>query len=136
MEDRIAIVDEGRRAFNRGDVDVMLRHYDPEAEIFPITASGIEGRGFREHDEIRGYRNALNEVFDKVEIHYEDVRDFGHCIVALGHWTIKGRMSGAETTSRAGWVVRFRGAKIVRVDSYTDQADALAAAGVEDWRDA
>lgn len=129
------MVNEGRLAFNRGDVDAMLRHYDPEAEIFPITAGGIEGRGFRGHEEIRGYRNALNEVFDKVEIHYDDIRDCSHCVVALGHWTIKGRMSGVETTSRAGWVVRFRAGKIVRLDSYTDPADALAAAGVEDWRE-
>jgi ketosteroid isomerase-like protein len=134
--DRIAMVHQGRVAFNRGDVDAMLEHYHPDAAIFPITAAGIEGRGFRGHDEIRGYRNALDEVFDKVEIHYEDARDFGHCVVALGHWTIKGRMSGVETTARGGWVVRFRDAKIVRHDSYTDQAGALAAAGVEDWRDA
>jgi len=41
------MVHEGRLAFNRGDVDAMLEHYDPDAEIFPITAGGIEGRGFR-----------------------------------------------------------------------------------------
>ena len=130
------MVHDGRLAFNRGDVDAMLRHYDADAEIFPITAGGVEGRGFRGHAEIRGYRDALNEVFDSVEIHYDDARDFGHCVVALGHWTIRGRSSGVETTARGGWVIRFRDGKIVRLNSYTDQADALAAAGVEDWRDA
>lgn len=128
------MVNQGRLAFNRGDVDAMLEHYDPDAEIFPITAGGVEGRGFRGHDEIRGYRDALDDVLDKIEIHYDDARDFGRCVVALGHWTIRGRMSGVETTARAGWVIRFRDEKIVRLVSYTDQAAALAAAGVADWR--
>ncbi len=132
--DRIAIVHEGRLAFNRGDVDAMLEHYAADAEIFPITAGGVEGHGFRGHDEIRAYRNGLDEVLEKVEIHYDEAHDFGHCVVALGHWTIKGRISGVETTSRGGWVIRFRGEQIARLNSYTDQEGALAAAGVEDWR--
>ena len=51
-------------------------------------------------------------------------------IVALGRLSVRGKESGAEAESSAGWVVDFKNGKMVRVTEYLDRQEALAAAGL------
>jgi ketosteroid isomerase-like protein len=127
----IELIKRSEDAYNRRDLDAYLTCFHADAELHPF-ASGVEGETYHGHDEIRRFWEGLDEVFESVEIHNEEFRDLGDRVLAIGWWRLRGKESGAEVKSKAGWIVEARGDKIAYLRSYGDPTDALAAAGVRD----
>jgi ketosteroid isomerase-like protein len=94
---------------------------------------GVEGETYRGHDEIRRFWEGLDEVFESVEIHNEEFRDLGDRVLAIGWWRLRGKESGVEVNSKAGWIVETRGDKIAYLHSYGDPREALDAAGCKSY---
>ena len=54
----------------------------------------------------------------------------GDRVVGIGCIHARGRESGLELDSAAGWVFELRGGKVVRAEGFLNPADALEAAGL------
>jgi hypothetical protein len=74
----------------------------------------------------------LKRGFDWIKPEIVEVRDLENRMVALGRLRIKGKGSGAEAESPAGWVVDLKNGKAVRVLEVLDPAEVLEAAGLRE----
>jgi hypothetical protein len=65
-------------------------------------------------------------------VEFSEIRDLGDRIVAIGRWITRGEESGVETTPPLAAVVDFENGKAIRVRSYLDPKEALAAVGLRE----
>jgi ketosteroid isomerase-like protein len=112
-----------------GNDEAYLAHFDPDVEWVPLMAV-LEGRVYRGHAGIRKWFQDLRrdwEVFTPVpeEIH---VLGDGNFLI-LGHWDARARGSGVELRKQpAAWLQHRREGRIDRLQTFTDQEEALKAA--------
>jgi uncharacterized protein len=112
----------------QGDIHFLLDYLQPDVEIVPFGAA-MEGKAYRGHDGVlRWWKEEIDTNWEVFETHAEDYEQVGDRMVIYGHWVARARSSGVELTSAATWVVDVRDGKIARWETYTDRAEALAAA--------
>jgi ketosteroid isomerase-like protein len=130
--DNIAVCREMSDVFNRRDVEALLELLDPAVVWIPIMAV-LEGRVYRGHDDVRKWVEQLSTDWEVFETHQEEFREIGDRVLILGRWRARARVSGVELEEQpATWLVDMRDGKIVRLQTFTDRQEALAAAGVDD----
>jgi ketosteroid isomerase-like protein len=119
-------------AFNRGDLDAMLKDLDPEVEWHPMFQMllGGEGTVYRGHEGVREMLQDTREAFTELQAEPSEVRDFGERVLAIGRFRARGRESGAKTETANAWLVEFKNGKGVRIREYLDPDEALEAAGL------
>jgi ketosteroid isomerase-like protein len=119
-------------AFNRRDLTAFLDLLAPDVEWVPILAV-LEGRVYRGHEEIRRWIEDLATDWDFFEVYYDELRDLGDQVLALGGGRARGRVSGVELGDQpATWLMDVAEGKIARMQTYTDREEALAAAGLRE----
>ena len=121
------------RAINLGALDELYRFLASDVEWVPINAA-LEGTRYRGHDGVRQWIEDMNRDWDFFEARPVEVRDLGdERLLALGTWRARGRSSGLELDSQpAAWLLQLRGGKAVRMQTFTDRAKALEAAGLSE----
>jgi ketosteroid isomerase-like protein len=122
-------------AFNRGDIEAVLQELDPEVEWHPEFQTmmlGGEAREFRGHEGVRAALREWYEVLTEIHVDIAEIRDLGERIVAIGHVRGRGKESGAEVKSPAGYVVDLKDGKAIGIWEYLDPKEALAAAGLSE----
>jgi ketosteroid isomerase-like protein len=124
----------GFDAVSRLDGEAMLEMMDPEVEFRPRFQVMLGGKAavYSGHE---GFREALRELYGALEWikpEISEIRDLDGRIVALGRLRLRGKKSGVEVESPAGWVVDIKNGKAVRVSEYLDPAEALEAAGLSE----
>jgi ketosteroid isomerase-like protein len=119
-------------AFNRGDIDALLKEIDPEVEWHPLlqVLVGGEATAYRGHEGARELWRDLDEAFTESQAELLEFRDLGEQVIAVGHLRGRGKASGAKTETAIVWLVDFENAKAVRVREYLDPKAALEAAGL------
>ncbi len=123
-------------AYNRRDVEALVAELDPEVEWMPALPGLVAGEAavYRGHEGIAQMFADLFEVLDEIHFSYDDVRDLGDRVVAIGSIRTRGKASGAETESPYVNVAELRDGKGIRLRGYLDVDEALAASrtrGVE-----
>jgi ketosteroid isomerase-like protein len=132
---------------SRENVEIIRRGYEAFAKgriAFELLDPEIEWRGPREfpdlaetrygHKGMRRYIAQLNEVFNDYRMVAEEFIDLGGDQVLVfaregGH----GTGSGIEVqTNPTGHLWTFRDGKAIRMNSYWERSDALAAAGLSE----
>jgi ketosteroid isomerase-like protein len=121
------------RAINLGALDELYRFLAPDVEWVPINAT-LEGTRYRGHHGVQQWIEDMNRDWDFFEARPEEIRDLGDGrVLALGTWRARGRSSGVELDSQpAAWLLQLRGGKGVRMQTFTDRAKALEAAGLRE----
>ena len=119
-------------AYNRRDVDALLAELDPEVEWAPALPGMVGGDAivYRGADGIHQMFHDLFEVLDEIHFSYDDVRDLGDRVIAIGYIRTRGKASGAETRSPYVNVAELRDGKGIRLRGYLDVDEALRDAGV------
>lgn len=112
-------------AFNRGDTDAWLAHYDPEV-VFEPQVAVMEG-AYAGHDGVREFITTIGDLYESFEVRLYDVRDLGDRVLALGTATGVGKQSGLEQTTPLAIVAVFRDGRITRFKDYPDADEALDA---------
>ena len=133
-QENIEAVKRGFEAVSRLDGEAMLETMDPEVEFRPRfqVMLGGEAMVYWGHEGVReAYRDPYGAL-DWIKPEIWEIRDLGDRIVALGRLRVRGKESGAEAESAAGWVVDIKNDKAVRVIEYLDPAEALEAAGLSE----
>jgi ketosteroid isomerase-like protein len=105
----------------------------PEVAWLPITAALEGGTAYRGRDGVRRWAEQLFRDWEVFEIYVDDTREIGHDrLLALGSWKARGQGSGVEISQGASWLAEFREGKMARMQTFTDQAEALEAVGLSE----
>jgi ketosteroid isomerase-like protein len=118
-------------AFNRRDIEEMLRLMDPGIEFYAPTAQmANSGQPYRGHEGIRKYFVDVERVWEELEVMPGEYREVGDHVLAFGR--VYGRGEGGYIQdSPAQWVLTVRGHVFVQVRVFTNRNAALAAVGLE-----
>ena len=103
---------------------------EPDVELHPLRAQ-LEGKAYRGHDGVREMLADFDQDWEYVQVDAEEFRDADDEVVVLGRLHGRGRASGVELDVPMGFVWTLRDGKVVRIQSFSEQADALRAAGLE-----
>jgi uncharacterized protein len=117
-------------AFNDRDIDSVVQDMLPDVELHPLRAQ-LEGKTYRGHDGVREMLADFDQDWEYVQVDAEEFRDADDEVVVLGRLRARGRASGIDLDVPMGFVWTLRNGKVVRVQSFSEQADAVRAAGLE-----
>jgi ketosteroid isomerase-like protein len=113
------------RSFLIDDFDEALRYADPDIVWNPVEESSAQG-----HDAVRASTARWKSEWDDYELIPEEFADAGDRVVVTVRFRARGRGSGIEVDARLYDVFTLRDRKIVRMDQFTEQSEALEAAGL------
>jgi ketosteroid isomerase-like protein len=117
-------------AFNDRDFEAMVAGVHPDVELESLRAQ-LEGRAYRGHEGVRQMLADFDEDWEFVQMDADEFRDAGDQVVVLGRLRARGRASGVDLDVPIGFVWTFREGMVVRGTTFSEQADALRAAGLE-----
>ena len=110
------------RRFLAADVDEGLAHADPGIVWNPVEELPTQG-----HDAVRASLAHWKAEWDDYKLVPEEFVDMGDRVVVTVRMRGRGRGSGVEIDGRFYDVYTLRDGKIVRMDQFTDRAEALEA---------
>ena len=124
VDDFLRVLD----AFQRGDFGLWIESFAEDSEFIPQRAP-IQGT-YRGRDALREFLADNAENFDVFHPSYQDIRDLGDRVLAIGRLRIQGKEGGVELEVPSALVVTYREGKVVRFEDFGDERKALAAAGL------
>lgn len=127
--DRTALTRRAIDAFNRRDLQAMLETVHPEGEWFSFRAQ-LEGEPYRGHAGMRRFFEDLTEDWDHFALEVEEIVERGDTVLTVARVRARGRGSGVEVDSTAGFVGEVRDLKLIRLQSFSDPDAARVAAGL------
>ena len=124
----LELVRRNNDAYNARDLDAYL---DTVAESvrFESRFSAMDSVIYRGHDDLRRYFAELDEVWSRYEMRLERMVGVGDRVAALFHLLAVGRESELGLEEHPGVVFTLDAGKIVAIDAYATQDEALAAVG-------
>ena len=119
-------------ALARRDVSRLVDLSDPEVRWHSFFAEVTlgKGSGYLGHDGIRQYVRDLNDAWEIVRAEVDDGLSVGDIALLVGHIHYRGKTSGVETASPAGWMFKFRGGRVLRFRAFREPEQVLEAAGL------
>jgi ketosteroid isomerase-like protein len=118
-EQNVQLFARGVEAWNRADFDAWIAQFDPEAQWRALL-------------EVYRGRDGLRKAWDviradvEVKLRFDDVRDLGGCVLALGEATAIGQRTGLHLRAEIAQLVEFRNGRIVGISDFASHAEALA----------
>ena len=112
------------RQFVLVDLDEALTYADREIIWNPIEEPPTQG-----HDAVRANLARWESEWDDYEVIPEEFLDLGDRVVVTLRLRGRGHGSGVEIDALFYEIYTLRDGKIIRMDEFTDRADALEAAG-------
>jgi ketosteroid isomerase-like protein len=121
--ENVETIKRGAEAWNRDDFDAWIGTYDPGVEWSALMEV------YRGH---AGARHAWESFKGDMQltVRFDDVRDLGESVLALGEIESTGQTTGLSFTNEIAQLFTFRDGMIVNVRDYPSHAEALAAAGL------
>src|SRR5262245_24937450 len=108
------------RSFLLLGVEEALAYADPDIVWNPAEESPAQG-----HDAVRASLARWKSEWDDYQLLPEEFEHMGDRVVATVRLRGRGRASGVEVDARFYEVYTVRDRKIVRMDQFTQQSDAL-----------
>jgi ketosteroid isomerase-like protein len=123
---------ETMRTLNRRDPDELIAVADPDVEWHSFFAQVGEEGVYRGHQGARQYMRDLDESWEIVRGDVDDGVAVDDVAVLVGRIHYRGKGSGIETESPAGWMLKFRAGKLILFRAFRDPDRALEAIGRRD----
>jgi ketosteroid isomerase-like protein len=130
-QENVEVVRELAAAWRRGDRAAWLAAWHEAAEFYPLR-SQLEGHEYRGHEGLRRFMAQLDEDWDYARFEVDEIRDAGEQVVALAHFTARGRASGVELHYPIGITVTVRRGLVIHARFYSDSTEALKAVGLRE----
>jgi ketosteroid isomerase-like protein len=110
------------------DLDTLIELADPDIDwqsFFAMSEDGV----YHGHAGLRDYVDDLHEAWEILNPTIDDALGIGAVVVMVGHIHYRGKGSGVESDSVAGWLFEFRDGKALRFRAFSDPERVLAAIG-------
>jgi ketosteroid isomerase-like protein len=127
--DNLKLVRRSIAAWNSGDVEAWLETLDPTVELWP-PGPDVYQFAYHGHEGAREFLEALAGDWGFIWLRSESFHATGDEVLAVGHLEARGQANGLRLTTSVAWLVRLRDRKVVGWRVYTDQNEALKAAGL------
>ena len=128
----LELADRVMEALGRRDLSTLLALADPEVEWHSFFAQLGEGGVYRGHDGTRKYMRDLYDAWEIIRAETDDAITVGDIAVFVGRIHYRGKGSGIETETAAGWMLKFRRGKVIRFRAFRDPEQALEATGLSE----
>ena len=104
----------------------------PEVEIRPAIVGGPEGVVYRGLDGNKQFWADIDAAWSEFRIEAEEFRDLGDQVLLLGRAFARAERSGITLDEPAAWLAVIHEGRIVRFRSFSNQLEALEAAGLSE----
>ena len=131
-QENVELAREVMDALSRGDHARLVALADPEVEWRSFFAELGEGGVYRGLEGMRRYVDDLADAWEIVRADVDDEVGVGDVVLLVGRIHYRGKGSGAEDETPAGWMLKFRQGKVVRFRAFRDPEQALEAAGLSE----
>jgi ketosteroid isomerase-like protein len=119
-------------ALGKRDPSDLIALSDPEVEWHSFFALGEGDATYRGHDGTRRYMRDLEDAFEVGRAEVDDALGIGDIAVLVGRIHYRGKGSGVESESPAGWVLMFRDGKVLCFRAFREPERALEAVGLSE----
>jgi ketosteroid isomerase-like protein len=119
-------------ALGRRDLSTLIDSADPEVEWHSFFAQLGEGDVYRGHDGTREYMRDLRDAWEIVRADVDEAMAVGDVAVLIGRIHYRGKGSGIETETAAGWMLKFRDAKVICFRAFREPEEALERVGLSE----
>lgn len=130
--ENIELAKEFLDAVTRRDLSQLIALSDPEVEWRSFFAIGEEGGVYRGHDAMAQYISDLSDAWEVVRPEPDGGVVVGEVVVLVGCVHYRGKASGVETESAAGWMFKFRDGRVLRCRAFREPEQALEATGLRE----
>jgi ketosteroid isomerase-like protein len=127
----VELVRGGFEALSEGGVEALLPFIHPEFEVTTPANLAAEPDTYRGHEGIRRYFDSFYEAMDEVRFEPLEFRDVGGRVIVPTILRARGRTTGIETQQELVMVWSLRDGQALRVDTYANLDEAMAAADAE-----
>jgi len=117
--------------FSKGDFRASLDVVDPHV-LFVLPSGFPESGTYLGVARLVEYTRGFLEPWTRITIEAEDIVDAGDSVVTTVRQRGVGKESGAATELRYFQVWSFRGPRVIRIENFREQAEALEAAGLRE----
>jgi ketosteroid isomerase-like protein len=133
-QENVEAFKRGNEAYNRRDVEALLKDLDPAVEWHPAldVLLGGEAAVYRGHEGVRELLRSTDETLGEIHAEFSRIQDLGDRVIAIGRLRTRGKESGIETESPLGYVAKFKDGKVIQIRTYLDPEAALEAAGLRE----
>jgi ketosteroid isomerase-like protein len=102
-------------AFARRDVEAAIGLLSPDCELDLAGTSRLAGRvgPYRGHDGMREYFRDVEQVWEELVLHTDDIRVIPGSVIVIGH--ITGRRDGRDVRRSSVWTWRVKDGRAVSV---------------------
>ena len=130
-QENIELARETYAAFNRRDLESVLKVCDPEVEVHdpPQMPDSSIHRG---HEAVMRDWQETFDAFDEFSVEVEEYRDLGDTLLVFLRYRGRGQGSGVPVEAQIAHVLTVREGKLVRMRQFLDRDEALEAAGLSE----
>jgi ketosteroid isomerase-like protein len=118
-------------ALSKRDPSRLIALSDPEVEWHSFFALA-EGGVYRGHDGARRYMSDLDDAWEIGRAEVDDALEIANVAVLVGRIHYRGKGSGVESASPAGWMFKFRDGKLLCFRAFREPEQALEAVGLSE----
>jgi ketosteroid isomerase-like protein len=126
----VELASEVLDAITRRDLSRLITLTDPDVEWQSFFALGETGGVYRGHDGIRQYVSDLYDAWEIVRPEANERLGVGEVAVLIGRVHYRGKASGVETESPAGWVFKFRDGRVQLFRAFQEPEQTLETLGL------
>ena len=126
--DTVRLAREVLEGLGRRDAERLIALSHPDVEWYSFFALGEAG-AYRGHDGTRRYMSDLSDAFEVGYAEVDDALGVGDLALLVGRIRYRGKGGGVEGAAPAGWLLEFRGGKLVKFRAFRDPEQALQALG-------
>lgn len=108
------------------------REIDPQA-VHPevVVHSAMTNASYHGYEGARRWMAEIDDQFEDWHLSIDEFREASDDrLLGIGTIHLRGRGSGVEFDQPIGWVFAFSGERLISIATFTDRAEALAAAGL------
>ena len=131
-KENVEIVKSFFAAFAERDQAAAATVLDPGVEIRPAIVGGPEGVVYHGHQGNRRFWQDIDAAWKEFRIEPDEFRDLGERVLVLGRALARGEGSGIALDEPVAWLAAVREGRIVQFRSFSNQPEALKAAGLSD----
>jgi ketosteroid isomerase-like protein len=131
-QENVELAGQVMEALSRRDLPRLIALADPDIEWHSFFAELGEGGVYHGHAGTRRYMSDLTDAWEIVRADVDKGIGVGDVALLVGRIHYRGRGSGIETESPAGWMLKFRDGKVVRFRAFRDPEKALEVVGLSE----